>query len=153
MTMRLGFPLLLLTACHSQSPVATATPMNQRLARTDSLVYAVVTDQHRYFSILALTPGQAIERLAPADDTITLPLEPGRTTVTFPNPRLGIPRVARTLVLVLLDSPLTASDLDRALPPVAAPSPAVTLDALRTNLGLRDRLKWVPLTWETRSAI
>jgi hypothetical protein len=149
MRMRSGLPLLLLTACHSQAPVATATPMNERLARTDSLVYTILTDQHRYFIILALTPGQPIERLAPADNKVTLPLEPGRTTVTFPYPGLA----TRALVLVLLNSPLTASDLDRALPPVAAPSPALTVDDLRTNLGLRDRLKWVPLTGTTRSAI
>jgi hypothetical protein len=127
--------------------------MNGRLQRSDSLIYEILTEQPRYFIILALTPGQPIEVLAPAGQKATLPLEAGRTTVTFPYPNLASYRSSQALILVLLDSPLTASELDRALPPVAALNPALTVDDLRTNLGLRDRLRWIPLTGSIRSAI
>jgi hypothetical protein len=192
-----GFGLILLGGCHAPSPVATATPLDWRLRPSDSLAYALITSQPTYYAILALTPGQPIERLAPAADQVTPLLRPGRTIVTFPHPTalasgagetIRVPRItagggyldelgtsiqspaslgvtyevrpglatagpSRTLVLVLLPEPLAAPVLDRALPPAAGATPASTVDMLRVTLEVRERLRWVPLTWTTRSAI
>jgi hypothetical protein len=71
-----------LLACHQARPVATATPLIR--TRADSLRYRIRAEHSAYLAVLALTPGQPIQRLAPDGASPAPQLQSGPNMLTVP---------------------------------------------------------------------